>query len=149
MTITAGTVEQALIAAGVPVGKITHLLDRLYRPCRAGWLVGDFARYFERTLTELDLRPSDDERFDCDKTSLVFQALAAIAHARTPDGKGGALPMGRITLRPGVQTGDVAQHTAIWTYTSDKAICFIEPQPPVHLLDYTPYQLGTTESCIP
>lgn len=139
----------SLSIAGIPEAAVAQLSDQSYMPCQADWLTGDFHRWYFRALESLDVRGFQNESGDCDDYSDLFCALARVAHRRTPEGQGVALPIGRLHyLRaPNAPMGAQQGHAIVWAETSDAGLVFIEPQVLGRIERLTKQQLASCTRC--
>jgi hypothetical protein len=141
--LTNAQVRQALVAAGIPPAAIWPLSDSLYLPCLADWVTGDYHRWFVKARTALGIEAYEPESGDCDDAADLFATLARVAHRRTPEGKGAALPIGRINFSP----SPAVYHAINWALTSDHGVIFPEPQVLFRVERLSVLQLASITRC--
>lgn len=147
MTLTTEQVRSCLIAAGIPAWSIVELSDATYKAPLADWLTGDFHRWFFRALKALDIDQYEPEGGDCDDFCDLFCVLARVAHRRTPEGKGHALPIGRINFSKFPGHAVPERHVLVWAMTPDRGLIFPEPQIIGRVESLTVPQLNSVTRC--
>lgn len=150
MFLTGDAIRSALITAGIPAAVVGESSDATYKPAQSGWLTGDFHRWYFRALEAFSIRDFTAESGDCDDFTDLYCALVRIAHRRTAEGKGTALPIGRLNFlqAPNAPIGPAQQkHALVWAITSDAGLVFIEPQVLGRTERLTVAQLNSATRC--
>lgn len=149
MTITANQYHGELVELGIPPFRIAEMDDAVFMPMQSSWLLGGFHRWYFRALEAFDIRPFADEAGDCDDFTGLFCSLARIAHRRTPEGKGTALPVRRFNFAriPSAIGAAQQRHAIVIARTSDLGLIFVEPQVLGRRETLTPDQIQSCTKC--
>lgn len=119
------------------------LADRQYALPLRGWIMGVFTPFWKDLCRQLDIHKYAPERNDCDKSSRLAAAWAAICHARTPGAPVAGLAFGEFWY---VKDNPVAAHALCVAVTRNDsgglALLFFEAIPVVAgLVELTPTEI--------